>query len=182
MKQQPVVAVFGSSTTSRNSVEWREAEEVGALLAGAGAAVLTGGYGGTMEAVSKGAAEAGGHVIGVTVPTLFPGRSGANPHVAETIEATSLTDRLGHIFRAADGAIALAGSIGTATELMLAWNINYVARHNEGSPLPFVAVGSEWREVARTLAAVVGADTTDIHFEETGVLAARWMLTQIEIP
>ena len=107
--------MFGSSTTSPQSDEWTEAEAVGSRLASSGVDVITGGYGGTMEAASKGAAESGGHVIGVTVPTIFPTRSGANPYVRETIEAESLTDRLSRMFDIADGTIALPGSIGTAT-------------------------------------------------------------------
>ena len=53
----------------------------GELLARAGFAVATGGYGGTMEAVSRGAKDAGGEVIGVTAPTVFPDRVRANEHV-----------------------------------------------------------------------------------------------------
>ena len=43
-----------------------EALHLGELLAKAGHEVVTGGYMGVMEAVSRGAAEAGGNVIGVT--------------------------------------------------------------------------------------------------------------------
>ena len=54
------VAVFGSSQTEPGSAEWEDARRAGARLAEEGYAVITGGYGGTMEAVSNGAAEAGG--------------------------------------------------------------------------------------------------------------------------
>ena len=182
MTHRLVVAVFGSSTTRPESAGWQQAEEVGAGLASAGVAVLTGGYGGTMEAASKGAAEAGGHVIGVTAPTLFPGRSGANPYVSEEFEAESLPNRLGQIFSKSDGTIALPGSIGTATELIVSWNINYVVRHNGGRRIPSVAVGPAWKAVAGNLAEEAGVDEIDVHFEDTAASALAWMLSELEIP
>src|SRR5258708_16993147 len=60
------VSVFGGSQPKNGSAAYAEAQELGKLLAERGHVVLTGGYIGTMEAVSRGAAEAGGHVIGVT--------------------------------------------------------------------------------------------------------------------
>ena len=75
------VVVFGSSQTVPGSAEWNDAEHVGRRLAESSIAVITGGYGGTMEAVSKGASAARGHVIGITAPSVFPGRQGANPFV-----------------------------------------------------------------------------------------------------
>ena len=68
MTTTEAVAVFGSSQTEPGSLEWEEARRAGTRLGEAGYAVITGGYGGTMEAVSSGAADAGGHVIGVTAP------------------------------------------------------------------------------------------------------------------
>jgi len=67
-----VISVFGSSRREENSIHYREAYELGSALARAGHAVLTGGYGGSMAAVSRGAAEAGGRVIGVTCALFDP--------------------------------------------------------------------------------------------------------------
>ena len=60
------ITIFGGTKPQPGDADYREAERLGSLLARAGHTVITGGYIGTMEAVSKGAAEAGGHVIGVT--------------------------------------------------------------------------------------------------------------------
>lgn len=49
------VAVFGSSSCKQGSDEYTEAEHLGLKLAEGGIDVVTGGYSGTMEAVSKGA-------------------------------------------------------------------------------------------------------------------------------
>lgn len=181
MSSQKAVAVFGSSQTKPGTLEWEVAESTGARLADAGLAVVTGGYGGTMEAASKGAAEAGGHTIGVIAPELFPGRSGANRYVGELIEADTITSRIGAIVAAADGAIALPGSIGTAAELLIAWNINHIVRRNGGRPYPTVAVGAEWRQVAEALTTQVGANSGDVHLEEDAGRAADWIIEQLKI-
>lgn len=175
MTAQRSVAVFGSSRTTPGSVEWIEAESVGSRLAQAGVSLITGGYGGTMEATSKGAAESGGHVIGVTAPVLFPERAGANEHVAELIEADSLLGRIGAMIDRADGVIAMPGSIGTATELLIAWNHNYLARQNGQSLLPTVAVGDGWRDVMATLIERIAADPGDIHVVDTAEDALAWL-------
>ncbi|HSG44929.1 MAG TPA: hypothetical protein VLA72_17415, partial [Anaerolineales bacterium] len=60
------ISVFGGSQPKEGETAYAEAQELGRLLAQCGHTVLTGGYIGTMEAVSRGASEAGGHVVGVT--------------------------------------------------------------------------------------------------------------------
>ena len=61
-----IVTVFGSSRPPAGHADYEEARALGAALATRGFAVCTGGYGGTMEAASRGAKEAGGKVYGVT--------------------------------------------------------------------------------------------------------------------
>ena len=90
----PEIAVFGSSASRPHDGEWEAAVRCGRLLAEAGMTVVAGGYGGTMEAVSQGASAAGGHVIGVIAPAVFPARPGANRYVVEIIDAPSLAMRL----------------------------------------------------------------------------------------
>jgi uncharacterized protein (TIGR00725 family) len=58
--------VFGSSRPQENDADYREARKLGRVLSQAGFAVCSGGYGGVMEAVSRGAKEAGGKVYGIT--------------------------------------------------------------------------------------------------------------------
>lgn len=181
MSQERVVAVFGSSATEPGSADWVAAETVGARCAGAGLAVVTGGYSGTMEAASRGAARAGGHVIGVTAPELFRGRPGANPHVAEERPAATLTERLGTLIDLASGVIVLPGSIGTAAELVVAWNLNHIRRRNRGQRLPTVAVGAGWRELRDLLSEHMGALGGDIHAVDTADDAVDWLLEQPEI-
>lgn len=62
----PIISVFGSHSPQAGSEPYRQAQELGRRLTRAGFVVATGGYEGTMAAVSQGASEAGGHIIGVT--------------------------------------------------------------------------------------------------------------------
>jgi len=117
-----MIAVFGSSTTKESDATWRLAYELGAELARSGAAVMTGGYGGIMAACSRGAREAGGHVVGVTVE-LFERRGPVNPWVTERVHTHDLFERLRTIIARADGFVTVPGSIGTLTELFLTWTL-----------------------------------------------------------
>jgi hypothetical protein len=119
---------------------YRLALELGAELARGGATVMTGGYSGVMEAASRGAAEAGGHVIGVTVE-LFDRRGPANAWVQERVHAPDLFERLRHLVTTADGYVVVEGSLGTLAELFLAWTLTSVGALR-GAPL--VLLGPGW--------------------------------------
>ena len=85
MDRKKTIAVFGSSRRDENSPFWAEAYELGRVLATAGYTVLSGGYGGSMGAVSRGAAECGGQVIGVTCATFDP--APCNEWLTEEVKA-----------------------------------------------------------------------------------------------
>lgn len=145
-----VIAVFGSSAPQPGSEAYEIARTVGRLLAEAGFAVSTGGYGGTMAAVSQGAAEAGGHVIGVTSAQIEQFRpTGANQWVAEEVKFETLRDRLLHLVDHNDGIIVLPGSVGTFSELTLAWSFMQVG---EIGKRPFALLGDLWRQTIHTFA------------------------------
>ncbi len=147
---QPVIAIIGASKTP-GDVDYQDGVRLGRLLAEAGYAVASGGYGGLMEAVSRGAAEVGGRVIGVTAPDVFPGRAGANSHVTEERPAATITERIQDLLTLSDAVIALPGSLGTLTELVVAWNLALVAPYSDRHPLPIVTVGETWAELVEML-------------------------------
>ena len=63
-----IITVFGSSRPENGHADYADAFELGRSLATAGFDVCTGGYGGVMEAVSRGASEAGGErLIGIAL-------------------------------------------------------------------------------------------------------------------
>lgn len=181
MTRGQAVAIFGSSQTESDSRGWIDAEKAGARCAEAGLTVVTGGYGGVMEAASKGARLAGGEVIGVTAPTLFSDRSGANPYVSREIEAGSLSERIGLLTDLASGAIVFPGSIGTAAELVVVWNTNHIARRNGGTRFPTVAVGVDWQEFWEMVVGRLGAAREDIEVAASPAEAVEWLLAQPEI-
>ena len=139
---RPLIAVFGSSTVREHDAAWRLGYGLGSELARAGAAVMTGGYGGAMAACSRGAHEAGGHVVGVTVE-LFEKRGPVNRWVRERVHTRDLFERLRVIVDRADGFVTLPGSIGTLTELFLTWTLLSV---NARPSAPLVLLGERWTD------------------------------------
>jgi uncharacterized protein (TIGR00730 family) len=139
---RPLIAVFGSSAVREGDPAYALAYALGAAIARAGAGVMTGGYGGTMEGCSRGAAEAGGHVVGVTVE-LFEKRGPANAWVRERVHTPDLYERLRHIVERADGFVTLPGSIGTLTELFLTWTLLSTGGR---SSAPLVLLGDHWAD------------------------------------
>ncbi len=139
------ITVFGGSQPQPGSPAYAEAYELGKLLAEAGHTVLTGGYIGTMEAVSRGANEAGGHVIGVTCDDIEAWRTvKPNAWVKEERRFATLQERLNELVRACDTAIALPGGPGTLTEVALTWNLMIV----HSMPVkPLILTGAGWRSV-----------------------------------
>ncbi len=137
------VTVFGGAQPKEESAAYEEARKLGKLLAERGHAVLTGGYMGTMEAVSRGAAEAGGHVIGVTCIDIEEWRkSKPNQWVKEERRKKSLIERLQALIEGCDAAIALPGGAGTLAEISLMWNLMIV---ESLPPRPLILVGSGWQ-------------------------------------
>jgi uncharacterized protein (TIGR00730 family) len=139
------ITVFGGSQPKEGDSAYHEAYELGKLLAQAGHRVLTGGYIGTMEAVSRGANEAGGHVIGVTCDEIEKWRPVKPNHwVKEERRFSTLQERLSELIHGCDAAIALPGGPGTLTEIALTWNLMIV----ESLPRrPLVLVGIGWQTV-----------------------------------
>jgi uncharacterized protein (TIGR00725 family) len=112
------VAVVGSGEAT--AAELALAEEVGAQLVDLGAAVVTGGLGGVMEAACRGAKSRLGLTIG-----LLPGldRDEANGWVDVAI-ATGLGElRNGLVVRTSDALVAIGGGAGTLSEIGFALKI-----------------------------------------------------------
>lgn len=139
------VSVFGGSQPQPGDPAYAEAVGLGRLIALAGHTVLTGGYVGTMEAVSRGAAEAGGHVIGVTCAAIERWRPvAANHWVAAEWRTQTLLARLELLIGRADASLALAGGPGTLTEIALCWNLMIIGSLPRR---PLILIGDAWQTV-----------------------------------
>lgn len=136
------ITVFGSSRVSPGEETYREALRLGRLLAEAGYTVCSGGYAGIMEAVSRGAREAGGTAVGVTVKP-WSARLQPNAWLSREVIAPDLFERLHHLVNS-DAYIAMPGGPGTLGEVALAWNLF----QTESIPVrPLILVGSPWRHL-----------------------------------
>jgi len=109
------VSVIGGGSVS--SATAAVAGDLGATLANRGHAVVCGGLGGVMEAVCRGAREAGGETIGI-LPT--DRRADANPHVTVPIATGMGHARNALVVMNGDAAVAVDGSHGTLSEIGLA--------------------------------------------------------------
>lgn len=142
------ISVFGSSMVPEGSADYTASQEVGAALAKAGYTVMTGGYGGVMEAASRGAHDADGHVIGVTCDQIQMIRPGVQPNawVKEIVNHEKLDDRLDYLIKQAQGYVIMPGGIGTLNELILAWEY---MRVKEIPTRPLICYGDIWERTLR---------------------------------
>src|SRR5713226_4982199 len=114
MGAEKIITVFGSSRPKAGDAEYEEARELGKLLAERGFAVCSGGFGGVMEAVSRGAKEAGGKTYGVTAEFF---KRKANAWVDTEVRMKTWQERLFELIRVADGFVAWKGGRGTMGEV-----------------------------------------------------------------
>lgn len=150
MEDKRTISVFGSHSPRPGSDDYETAREIGRRLALAGFAVATGGYSGTMSAVSQGAAEAGGQVIGVTCAQIERSRSAiVNEWVTQEIKYESLDERVRRLVRINQGMIVLPGGIGTLAEFALAGSYMQVGEMNAR---PLVLFGERWANWFRSFA------------------------------
>lgn len=111
----PAVSVFGSARSKPDSPECQLARELGAALARAGYAVITGGGPGVMEAANQGAAEAGGLSVGLGIELPF--EQGINEWVDLAIDFRYFFARKTMFVKYAQAFVVLPGGFGTLDEL-----------------------------------------------------------------
>jgi uncharacterized protein (TIGR00725 family) len=109
------IGVIGEGVCSRRVAA--VAERVGRAVAGAGAVLLCGGLKGVMEAASRGAAEAGGTVVG-----LLPGFDASDANRWVTVPIVTGMDQARNVIlvRSSDAIVAVGGMYGTLSEIALA--------------------------------------------------------------
>jgi hypothetical protein len=145
-----LIAVFGPGHTTRE--EYNRAAEVGRLLAERGCTLVCGGLFGVMEAACMGAKEAGGRTVGIL---RTYNRHDANPYVDVVLPSGLGDARNVLVATAGEAAIAVAGRLGTLSEIAVAlkhgvpvvglgtWTLDRHAlfdRHLPQAPTPLEAV------------------------------------------
>jgi len=142
MGKEFIVTVFGSSRPREGDPDYEEARVLGRALAKHGFLVCSGGYGGVMEAVSRGAKEAGGKTTGVTADFV----KAAKPNAWIDVEVRMKTweERLFELIRRADGFVACKGGTGTLVELAVVWEM---LNKSVITGKPFAVLGDFWQPV-----------------------------------
>jgi uncharacterized protein (TIGR00730 family) len=137
----PAVSVFGSARSKADSPECALAESLGAALAKAGYAVITGGGPGVMEAANKGATEAGGLSVGLGIELPF--EQGLNGWVDIGIDFRYFFVRKTMFVKYAQAFVVLPGGFGTMDELFEALTL---VQTGKVTRFPVVLMGeSYWR-------------------------------------
>ncbi len=112
--------------------------KLGRLIVEAGFDVASGGYAGVMEAISRGAHEANGHVIGMTMQQF---KADPNRYLKKIEPSADFYARLQKLIVESVGYVALRGGMGTMTEISLVWNKLVM---NVLPPRPLVLLGACW--------------------------------------
>lgn len=142
------ITVFGGSQPVPGDQAYESALRLGRYLGAEGYTVLTGGYIGTMEAISRGAKESGGYVIGVTCDEIESWRPvSPNPWIHEEKRFPTLRQRLFSLIEDCDIALALPGGIGTLAEISVMWSHLQTRAIAER---PLILIGPGWSSIMST--------------------------------
>ena len=142
------VTVFGWSESHPGDAVYEAARETACLLARHGLTVVSGGFGGEMEAAARGAKEGGGKTIGVTfypaLATKFEAGKGASSYLDQEIKTKTYLERTLKLIGLGDAFICFNGGTGTISEWGMAWGL---ARIYYGRHKPLVMFGDFWNDV-----------------------------------
>ncbi len=143
-----IITIFGTGRAKPGDTIFNLAYQTGKVLAQAGFATANGGYGGTMLATAKAAAEVGGRTIGVTCSVFS---STANEYISTEIITNSLEERLQKLIELGSAYIVLPGGTGTLLELAMVWELK-----NKGfskTAKPIILIGGFWKSLVDLIAA-----------------------------
>jgi uncharacterized protein (TIGR00730 family) len=131
------MCVFGSARVGRDEREYRDAQRIGSLIADQGFAAITGGGPGIMEAVNRGAAEAGGTSVGLGIE--LPHEQGLNPWVNLGMNFRYFFVRKLMFVKYSSAFIVCPGGFGTLDEM---FEILTLVQTNKTSPKTVVLYDS----------------------------------------
>jgi uncharacterized protein (TIGR00730 family) len=133
------VSVFGSARTPRDHPHYAAGVAIGAALAQAGYAVITGGGPGAMEAANRGASEAGGLSVGLGIELPF--EQDLNEWVDVGIAFRYFFVRKTMFVKYAQAFVILPGGFGTLDELFEALTL---VQTRKVTRFPVILFGSEY--------------------------------------
>lgn len=133
------VTVFGSARIRSEDPVYELGQRLGAALARAGFAVITGGGPGVMEAVNRGAQEAGGLSVGLGIELPYEQR--LNDWVDLGVSFRYFFVRKTMFVKYAEAFVILPGGLGTLDELFEALTL---VQTGKVTRFPVVLVGSDY--------------------------------------
>ncbi|MCX5873384.1 MAG: TIGR00730 family Rossman fold protein [Deltaproteobacteria bacterium] len=139
----PAVSVFGSASITENDPVYDMARQVGRLLAQSGFAVITGGGPGAMEAANRGAMEAGGKSVGLSIQ--LPREQASNPYTNVKLNFRYFFVRKVMFVKYAMAYVILPGGFGTMDELFESMTLIQTHRIK---PFPVIMLGKDyWKDL-----------------------------------
>jgi len=138
-KVHNAVTVFGSARLKPDDKYYHMAEKLGQLLAQNGFAVMTGGGPGIMEAVNKGAAEAGGQSVGMNIKLPFEQKP--NPYANLQLDYKYFFIRKVMFVKYAMAYVIMPGGYGTMDEFFEALTLIQTKRVKS---FPVILMGREY--------------------------------------
>jgi uncharacterized protein (TIGR00730 family) len=135
----PCVSMFGSARSTPDDPSYQLAERTAGLLAKNGFGVISGGGAGIMEAVNKGASEAGGVSIGLNIE--LPHEQIPNSHANVQLNFHYFFIRKVVFVKYSQAYVVFPGGFGTLDELFEALTLIQTERIR---PFPTILVGSSY--------------------------------------
>lgn len=142
---EKIITSFGSAYVNKDEPYFSEVEKCGEIIASKGFVVCSGGYAGTMEAISKGAKSSGGRTIGITIKDW---NNNVNDYIDEEIKCNTLLERLTLLITKADSYIVFKGGTGTLTEIALTLEM---MNKNKMNRKKIYFYGEFWKSTIETL-------------------------------
>jgi uncharacterized protein (TIGR00730 family) len=147
----PSVSVFGGARMRKSNPYYRDAIRLSQILSSRGYSIITGGGPGLMEAANRGAQEAGGQSIGLSIN--LPHEQGTNDYVSTAVEFNYFFARKVMFVKYACGIVGMPGGFGTLDEIFEALTLVQTKKIRD---LPVVLFGSDfWRGLLDWLASKV---------------------------
>ena len=135
----PAVSIFGSARTAQDHPDYKKAQDVAALFANSGYAVITGGGPGIMEAANRGAAEQKGQSVGLKINLPFEEKG--NPYLTSQVQFDYFFVRKVMFVKYAQAYIIMPGGLGTLDELFETLTLVQTRRIRQ---MPVILMGSDF--------------------------------------
>jgi len=137
----PCISIFGSARTPNTHPNYKLASEIAQRIVGLGFGVITGGGPGIMEAANKGAQEAGGASVGLTIDLPFEENHNNYIDKERMINFDYFFVRKVMFVKYAQAFVVLPGGFGTLDELMEAITLIQTSKIKK---IPIILVGTSF--------------------------------------